>query len=274
MSHRFTDDQLEQFEAAAKPCSEVAKTLKRRCEGCEPPVVWFIAEVDACMASVAAGEWVTGDYSEYEPVMRSARLTVADYRQALSRWLEGWERWKTRHEFLLDEAVVDEVYDTLGDVKDGDEHQKSVIAMMVARLDPVTKDASRPEELHRKLGTWDPPDPANTEELLFHAITRLDLDTWKIVPNIRAMIRNVAARKQVAEEHCWIGNPADIPALRLRVKAMHDWFEGKTDEPDTRDIVATLGDPEAYKEKRWLAATLLNALDAFANDERVLRLMG
>ena len=275
MSHRFTGEELGQFAAAAQPYSDAAKAIKGRCDGdfLLPPEMRFMAHIDSCIASVGAGKVVEPDNTETEKPMRVTRLTVADYRQALSRWLVGWPRRRARAEFLLEQAVVDEVYDTLGDVSRADEHQKSVVEMMVARLDPVSKDLTRPDQLHERLGAWDPPNPTNIEERFFHDITRLDLDTWKILPNIRAMIRNIAAKNRVAEVHCWIGNPEDVPPLRLRVKAIRDWFDGKTEEPDTRAIAATLGDPNAYKEKRWLASSLLNLLDSAAEDESVLRLI-
>ena len=275
MEHRFTDEQLQQLADAAAPCSEVAQAIRARCgDGfLEPPDVRYVAHVDSCLVSIGAGEVVAPDVAEVEQRMRAAGITVADYRLTLSRWEIGWPRGRARGEFLIDQGIVDEVYDTLGDVNDANAHQKAVIRMMVDRLDPVTKDLTVPKQFHDRLGAWDPPQPANVEERFFHDITRLDLDTWKIVVNIQAMIRNIAAQDRVAEVHCWIGNPADIPALRRRVEAIRDWFDGNTETADTRDIVTTLGDVEAYREKRWLAASLLCLLETHAEDERVLRLM-
>lgn len=276
MSHRVTDEQLRQLEASAQPVPEQAQAIRSRCgDGfLEPPDIRYMTHVDSCIASIGAGEVVDPDYTEAVELMRQTRLVVADYRQALSRWLIGWPRWRARVEFLLEQAVVDEVYDTLGEVNESDEHQKSVVEMMVARLDPVTKDLTRPEQFHDRLGAWDPAQPANVEQRFFHDITRLDLDTWKIVPNIRAMIRNVAAESRVAEVHCWIGNPEDIPALRLRVRAIADWLGGRTAQANARDVIATLGDADAYRGKRWLGSGLLNLLESHAEDERVLRLTG
>lgn len=276
--------------------SEFAEAMKALCAGdfLLPQPLYYMAHVDSCISGIGAGKLVDPAYSGAEAAMAASRRRVADYRLTLSRWLEGWPRWKGRGEFLMgiddylarveklaasttgavvDGAVVDEVYDTLGDVREADEHQRSVIDMMVRRLDPVSRDVSRPNQLHEQLGTWDPTDPANIEERFFHDITRLDFDTWKIVPNIRAMMRNVAAKDRVAEVHCWIGAPADIPAIRLRVKALRDWLEGKGLEADTRAIMTTLGSPDAYKEKRWLAANLLDRLDGHSKEEAVLRLL-
>jgi hypothetical protein len=73
--------------------------------------------------------------------------------------------------------------------------------------------------------------------------------------------------------HCWIGNPGDIPALQLRTKAIRDWLAGLGQEPDTKQLVAQLGERDAYKEKVWLASLLLNLLEAHASDERVTKLM-
>lgn len=280
----------------AQPCSEFAKAIEDICDGdfLLPQPLYFLAHVDSCIASIGVGKVVYPDYTEAEGVMAATRRSVADYRLTLSRWLLGWPRWKPRGEFLIgiddyltwvedlaaltsgaviDGAVVNEVYDILGDVSKADRHQKSIIDMMVRRLDPVSRDLSRPEQFHGRVGTWDPPDPANIEERFFHDVTRLDMDTWKIIPNIRAMIRNVAAKDRVAEVHCWIGNPENIPALRLRVKALRNWLDGKAEEADTLEITTTLGSPDAYREKRWLAENLLNRLDSHSKDEAVLRLL-
>lgn len=215
----ITDEEMKRLADQAQPYSEFAKAVKDVCGGdfLLPPAIFYMAHVDSCIASIGAGTRVDPDYTEAKDPMASARHSAADYRQVLSRWLSGWQRWQTKGEFLLGATagpVVDEVYDTLGDVNRADKHQKSVIDMMVRRLDPLSKDLSGPEKLHERLGAWDPPVPANTEERFFHDITRLDLDTWKIIPNVRAMIRNVAASDRVAEVHCWIGNPENISALR------------------------------------------------------------
>jgi len=292
----ITDEEMTKLEGHAQPLSEFAETIKTLCEGdfLLPQPIYFMAHVDSLIASIGAGKIVYPDYTEAETAMAAARRSAAHYRLVLSRWLWGAPRWKARGEFLMgiddyltwvegfaartsgdvvDVAVVDEVYDTLGNANKADKHQKSVIEMMVRRLDPVTKDRSRPNQLYERFGTWDPPDPANIAEQFFHDITRLDFDTWKIVPNIQAMIRNVAAKSRVAEVHCWIGNPKDIPSIGMRVKALRSWFDGEAEETDTLGIAALLGSPKAYKEKRWLAASLLNRLINHLNDESVLRLL-
>jgi hypothetical protein len=137
----------------------------------------------------------------------------------------------------------------------------------------VHRDLTRPKEIHKRLGTWEPKSPANLEEKLFHEVTRLDLGTWKIVPNIQTMIRNIGAKDRKQQLHCWIGNPADIPALQLHVKALRDWLAGRNDEGDTRSLVAQLGRKDAYKEKEWLASVLLHLIEKHASDERVIALL-
>ena len=42
--------------------------------------------------------------------------------------------------------------------------------------------------------------------------------------------------------------------------AIADWLAGRTDVPATREMVAALGDQNAYKEKVWLARSLRVAL--------------
>ena len=263
--------ELAAIEASLHPISGPAREIHGRIgDGfLEPPDLVFVTHVDSIIASISTGKVVQPDYSEVRKVAADQRHAVEEYRLALEYWLLDWSRERSRVDLLVSPEIIDEVFDTLGMP---DEEKKPVVAMVVARLDPVHRDLSRPQEICDRLGTWEPDKPGNLSEALFHEVTRLDLGTWKMVPNIRTMIGNIGARARVQELHCWIGNPADIPKLKLRVKAITDWLDDRTEEPDTQALVATLGDKDAYKEKVWLGRVLLRLLQMHATDVRVIHL--
>ena len=272
MNRSFSKQELAEMEATAQPISPEAKVIRSQIAGgfLEPPDLVFISHVDAIIASIGAGRVLPPDYTLIRNEIAIQRTTVEDYRLAMHYWICGWERERAKRPLLVDPAIVDEVYEALGA---SDEEKKAVLKMIVARLDPVHRDLTRPNEIYQRLGTWEPENPANLEEHLFHDVTRLDLGTWKTVPNIKIMLRNIGVKDRLQEAHCWIGDPEDIPKLKARVDAISDWLEGKTGESGTREIVVTLGDKDAYREKVWLVATLLNLLETHARDERVTELI-
>ena len=57
--------------------------------------------------------------------------------------------------------------------------------MVIPRIDRDSRDLTRSYQINEMLGTWFPSPPRNLEEVFFHEITKLDLDTWKTEINIR-----------------------------------------------------------------------------------------
>jgi len=261
---------LLKLERSLEPVSEEAWAIRRN-QGLEPPDVAFMARLDACIASIAAGSLVEPDFTQVNEILRRQRQIVEDYRLAMEHWRAGWDRDRTGREIAIDPAILNEVYDNLGP---HDPDKENMVEMVAERIDPAKRDLTQPNEIHQRLGTWEPENPATLAEKLFHEVTRLDLFTWFTVPNIRAMVKNIGLKDRRWELHCWIGDPANIPRLQLYVQALDAWLADEAAEDEAAETVAMLGSRDAYKEKAWLLRCLLVPLRGFAYDRRVLRLLG
>ena len=255
---------LLELELSLEPISQDAWDL-RKGQGLEPPDFEFMAQVDACIASIGKGELVHVDHAAINAALREQRLIVGDYRVAMEGWMIGWTRERTRGRDASDPAITNEVYDLLGDL---DEEKQQLVAMMLGRIDFASRDLTRVEEIGRRLRE-NPTDSPTLEEKLHDQYYQMDLGTWHTIPNIRTLLGNIGKKDRAKEMHCWYGNPENIPGLETRVQAIEHWLADKPSGPDAQEIRETLGDKAAYKEKVWLTRCFLVPLRIYAADKRV-----
>lgn len=249
--------ELLELEKSLEPISPIAWRIRRK-QQLEPPDFEFIEHVDSCIASIGQGQMVPIDRASVEERHRKQIEWVEKTRKALQGWQDGLTPEETKKANPDCASHVDEVFSLLGDP---DEDKRSVVEMVIPRIDRETRDLTIPNQIADRLGTWDPKESKNLQELFFHEITRLDLDTWFTEKNIQITLGNIGKKALVQETFCWVNNPDNQPLQKLRIKAIQDWVDDKRNEPDTASIVAVLGDKDAYNEKVWLARSLMVQLE-------------
>jgi len=241
-------------ELALEPISAEARQIRDRMRF-EPADMTYLDLVEMILRSIGAGR-LAGPLPPVrtpERVQRLQRLV-----NALRDWTGGVSRDQARQKPGADAATVEEIYGSLGA---SDDDKRAVVALVIEKLDTGHSQRAVDIELREK--------PQSLEEALAHHVSMCDTQTWTFEHNLKILLGSIGATRVVKSwgepdgPIGWSGpramNPAVVPRLRVIVAGLEAWLAGEPGEGDARAVVETLGQRDAYKEKRWLVRCLHTA---------------
>ena len=237
---------LNKLETSIELLSSQAASVRQRMLGLEPAMTGYRSNVEALLEAIGKRKLLKKlpfkGLSEQQKKIR-------EYIKVLKLWLAGVDETKVTTTKGIPLECITNVYNYLGDNRDKEKRQ--LVELLVQSLE---------KEVDKKTA-----DKLKKSEKLKEIIHRIENSRKKIcgVSKIifRLLTKSIGQEKPVGEWHkpggplCWSdGNPEDLKPLKETIKNLKAWIAGK---PVPEAFAKQMGKPGAYKEKLWLAKSLL-----------------
>jgi hypothetical protein len=239
------------LELELEPISGDARAIREAIGELEPAELAYGADLDRITAGIAGGELPPATTAA---IWESRQRTVAARAAALQHWLGGVPMAKARTADDTDPQSVVGVYMRLGEP---DDEKCRLVTATIEKLQTGDVERHRLESLQGSTAL----------RKFADRIEMLDAPLWSFERNFGLLMASIGRRQPVGEWHDphgplgWVdGNPADLPSVTEAIAGLELWLAGEGVECASAEVRSRRGDPDAYREKIWLARCLLVTL--------------
>ena len=256
-------------ELALGEISPEAATIRGYIGRLEPAEDTYLTHVQTIVSAIAEGEW--GD-REQPFLMPGREERLAELRDLLADWVNG----VSEADALAaqdDDTTVERIYALLGEHTDA---KAEAVAGLVGKF-------SEGGDCDDVFYEWEAlPEKTTVAQKMAHHITMLDKPLWHLEYSLSVTLAGIGHGESIGDWRTagghlgwrnWI-NPKDLPRIKTIAAALEAWLGDGDAQGEVAEIVAALGERDAYREKAWLAGCLLHYLrtDGERSDEFVEQL--
>ncbi len=238
---------LNKLETSIEPLSPQAESVRQRMLGLEPAMIGYQSNVEALLNAI--GKRKPLKKLPYKGLSEQQKK-IKEYVKTLKLWLAGVKEPNATMVKGIPLECVSNVYNYLGDPGRTDKEKRQLAELLIQSLEKGVdkKTADKLKKLEK------------LKEMV-HRIENPGKELWSFENNFRLLTKSIGQKKPVGEWHkpggplCWSdGNPEDLKPLAETIKNLQAWIAGK---PVPEAFARQMGKPNAYKEKLWLAKSLL-----------------